>query len=58
MLTPSPDTRSAAIRAELDAHPGAALEDGASCTGASVADVLACLPEGEASSCPARHSRR
>ncbi|TDX33275.1 heme utilization cystosolic carrier protein HutX [Rhodovulum visakhapatnamense] len=47
MMTPSPDT-AAAIRADLADHPGAALEDVAVRTATSVAEVLACLPAGEA----------
>lgn len=46
-MTPTPDI-AAAIRADLADHPGAALEDVAARSGASVAEVLACLPEGEA----------
>ena len=44
-MTPDP---TAAIRADLAAHPGAALEDVAQRTGTTPADVLACLPEDEA----------
>ncbi|SIO55907.1 heme utilization protein HuvX [Rhodovulum sp. ES.010] len=51
MMTPTPDT-AAAIGAVLADHPGAALEDVAQKAGASVAAVLACLPDGEATLVP------
>lgn len=38
----------AAIRADLEANPGSALEDVAARTGTTPAEVLAALPEGEA----------
>ncbi|MBL3563089.1 heme utilization cystosolic carrier protein HutX [Rhodovulum sulfidophilum] len=50
-MTPSPDT-AATIRADLAEHPGATLEDAAARTGTTVAEVLACLPEGEATLVP------
>ncbi|TCO73260.1 heme utilization cystosolic carrier protein HutX [Rhodovulum euryhalinum] len=46
-MTPTSDP-TAAIRADLAAHPGSALEDIATRTGASFAEVLACLPMDEA----------
>ncbi|MBK1637038.1 heme utilization cystosolic carrier protein HutX [Rhodovulum adriaticum] len=50
-MTISPDL-CAAIRAALTDTPQAALEDIARSAGASVAQVLACLPEGEATLVP------
>ncbi|GAA0311106.1 heme utilization cystosolic carrier protein HutX [Rhodovulum strictum] len=53
-MTTTPDT-AAAIRAALAAHPGAALEDIAAQSGASFAEVLACLPDDEAVLVPGHH---
>lgn len=47
MTAPTPD-RTAAIRDAITATPRATLEDIGRAAGASVAEVLACLPEGEA----------
>ncbi|TCM73675.1 heme utilization cystosolic carrier protein HutX [Rhodovulum steppense] len=53
-MTPTAETATA-IRADLAAHPGSALEDVAARTGVSFAEVLACLPADEAVQVPGQH---